>query len=102
MKKFLFIALLSGFTAAAQYGPADSLLQAQIYKIQDDLMFFKQERSKASAQIFAGIGAAVLATAISTYADTPQRLVVPLYLLGGGLTLSGSIRYHRAHRRFKY
>jgi hypothetical protein len=102
MKKFLFIALLSGFTAAAQYGPADSVLQAQIYRIQDDLMFFKQERSKASMQILAGIGVMVIATAQNYLSEGQTRLVVPLYLLGGGLTLSGSIRYHRAHRRFKY
>jgi hypothetical protein len=98
MKKvILAICVMASVAGRAQYAPADSLLQAQLYQMQADLFNFREQRNQSVGMIAAGVGLSVLGGFLNTKRNQPSNL---LYIMGGGLAVVGSVRYHTAHRYF--
>jgi hypothetical protein len=95
MKKTLtLIALTASLTAAAQYSPADSALQAQIWQMQE----FHIERTHATKMIGMGIFVAGASMLINHITNRPVITPANSAMVGPGglLVVVGVVKYSRA------
>jgi len=97
MKKYItLIALTLTLSAAAQYSPADSALQAQIWQMQE----FHIERTHATKMV--GIGLFVAGASMLINHITNRPVITPansaMVGAGGLLVVVGVVKYSRANK----